>query len=317
MIKVLFIDSNHPFLHEELIRKGFHCDLFWNKPKDELINLIPEYDCLVIRSKFKITAELIDKAVKLKCIARAGAGMENIDLDYAQQKGIFCVHAPEGNRDAVGEHAVAMLLNIFNNINRADIEVRSGKWNRESNRGIELKGKTVGIIGYGNMGSSFAQCLKGFSCKIIAYDKYKSGFGNEFVSEVSLQELQENADVISIHTPLTDETHYLLNNDFFNSLKKPVYIINTARGKCLNTAHLVEQIKSGKILGACLDVLEYESVSFEQINNSDLPEPLIYLISSDKVILTPHIAGWTNESNLKIAQVLAEKICSVFNLNLN
>jgi D-3-phosphoglycerate dehydrogenase len=313
MIKVLFIDSNHHYLHEELIRKGFQCDLFWDKPKDELVNLIPEYDCLVIRSKFKINAELIDKAIKLKCIARAGAGMENIDVDYAQQKGIVCVHAPEGNRDAVGEHAVAMLLNLFNNINRADREVRSGNWNRESNRGVELKGKTVGIIGYGNMGSSFAECLRGFSCNIMAFDKYKTGFGNQFMSEVSLDQLKEKADVISIHTPLTDETHYMLNNDFFNTLKKPAYIINTARGKCLKTSHLVEQMKSGKILGACLDVLEYETVSFEQINNEDLPEPFQFLISSDKVILTPHIAGWTHESNIKIAEVLAKKICSVFN----
>ena len=314
MVKVLFIDSNHHFLHEELIRKGFNCDLFWDKPKDELINLIPDYDCLVIRSKFKITAELIDKAKKLKCIARAGAGMENIDVDYAQQKGIFCVHAPEGNRDAVGEHAVAMLLNLFNNINKADREVRSGKWNRELNRGIELKGKTVGIIGYGNMGSSFAECLKGFSCKILAYDKYKSGFGNQYVTEATLDELKEKADVISIHTPLTDETHFMLNNDFFNALKKPAYIINTARGKCLNTVHLVEQIKSGKILGACLDVLEYESVSFEKINSATFPEPLKWLINSDKVVLTPHIAGWTHESNFKIAEVLVKKICSVFKM---
>ncbi len=314
MIKVLFIDSNHPFLHEELIRKGFHCDLFWDKPKEELINLIPDYDCLVIRSKFKITAELIDKAKKLKCIARAGAGMENIDVDYAQQKGIFCVHAPEGNKDAVGEHAVAMLLNLFNNINGADREVRAGIWNRELNRGIELKGKTVGIIGYGNMGSSFAECLKGFSCEILAYDKYKSGFGNHYVTEASLDELKEKADVISIHTPLTDETHFMLNNDFFNALKKPAYIINTARGKCLNTAHLVEQMKSGKILGACLDVLEYESVSFEKINSATFPEPLKWLINSDKVVLTPHIAGWTHESNFKIAEVLAKKICSVFKM---
>jgi D-3-phosphoglycerate dehydrogenase len=315
MIKVLFIDSNHPFLHEELISKGFHCDLFWAKPNEELINLIPDYDCIVIRSKFKITAELIDKAIKLKCIARAGAGMENIDVDYAKQKGIVCVHAPEGNRDAVGEHAVAMLLNLFNNINIADREVRLGKWNRESNRGIELNGKTIGIIGYGNMGSSFAACLKGFSCKILAYDKYKSGFGNNFVSEVSLEEIKNNADVISIHTPLTDETHYMLNNDFFNTLKKSAYIINTARGKCLNTAHLVDQLKSGKILGACIDVLEYETVSFEHINDSDFPEAFRYLISSDKVILTPHIAGWTEESNLKIAEILAKKIFSVFNLS--
>jgi D-3-phosphoglycerate dehydrogenase len=312
MPKVLFIDSNHPILHETLINAGFECDLFWDKPKEELINLIPFYDGIVIRSKFKITAEIIDTAKNLKCIARAGAGMENIDVDYATQKGIACVHAPEGNRDAVGEHAVAMLLNLFNNINKADRELRNGKWIREGNRGIELKGKTVGIIGFGNMGSSFANCLLGFGCTILVYDKYKKNFGNNKIKEVSLEVIFEHADIISLHTPLTDETNYLLNNSFFTSFKKSIYVINTARGKCLNTSDLVENMKSGKVLGACLDVLEYESVSFEQINSDEIPKPLQYLIHSDKTILTPHIAGWTHESNIKIAEVLARKIIQVF-----
>ena len=312
MPKVLFIDSNHPILHETLINAGFECDLFWDKPKEELINLIPFYDGIVIRSKFKITAEIIDTAKNLKCIARAGAGMENIDVDYATQKGISCVHAPEGNRDAVGEHAVAMLLNLFNNINKADRELRNGKWIREGNRGVELRGKTVGIIGYGNMGSSFAQCLLGFGCTILVYDKYKKNFGNNKIKEVSLEVIFEHADIISLHTPLTNETNYLLNDSFFKSFKKSIYIINTARGKCLNTSDLVENMKSGKVLGACLDVLEYESVSFEQINSDEIPKPLQYLIHSDKTILTPHIAGWTHESNIKIAEVLASKIIQVF-----
>jgi len=312
MPKVLFIDSNHPKLHEKLISNGFECDLFWDKPKEELISLLPQYDCLVIRSKFKITAELIDNAKNLKCIARAGAGMENIDMEYATKKGIVCVHAPEGNKDAVGEHAVAMLLNLFNNINRADRELRNGKWIREGNRGIELKDKTVGIIGYGNMGSSFAQCLIGFGCKILVYDKYKKNFGNETIKEVTLEEIFEHADIVSLHTPLTNETYYLLNDTFFSSFKKSIYVINTARGKCLNTVDLVTNMKSGKVLGACLDVLEYESVSFEQINSSEIPSPLHYLIQSDKTILTPHIAGWTHESNIKIAEVLADKIITTF-----
>jgi D-3-phosphoglycerate dehydrogenase len=312
MPKVLFIDSNHPILHETLINAGFECDLFWDKPKEELINLIPFYDGIVIRSKFKITAEIIDTAKNLKCIARAGAGMENIDVDYATQKGIACVHAPEGNRDAVGEHAVAMLLNLFNNINKADRELRNGKWIREGNRGIELKGKTVGIIGFGNMGSSFANCLLGFGCTILVYDKYKKNFGNNKIKEVSLEAIFEHADIISLHTPLTDETNYLLNDSFFTSFKKSIYVINTARGKCLNTEDLVNSMKSGKVLGACLDVLEYESVSFEQINSDEIPKPLQYLNHSDKTILTPHIAGWTHESNIKIAEVLARKIIQVF-----
>ena len=312
MPKVLFIDSNHPILHETLINAGFECDLFWDKPKEELINLIPFYDGIIIRSKFKITAEIIDTAKNLKCIARAGAGMENIDVDYATQKGIACVHAPEGNRDAVGEHAVGMLLNLFNNINKADRELRNGKWIREGNRGIELKGKTVGIIGFGNMGSSFANCLLGFGCTILVYDKYKKNFGNNKIKEVSLEVIFEHADIISLHTPLTNETNYLLNDSFFTSFKKSIYVINTARGKCLNTEDLVENMKSGKVLGACLDVLEYESVSFEQINSDEIPKPLQYLIHSDKTILTPHIAGWTHESNIKIAEVLARKIIQVF-----
>lgn len=312
MPKVLFIDSNHPKLHEKLISNGFECDLFWDKPKEELISLIPQYDCLVIRSKFKITAELIDNAKNLKCIARAGAGMENIDVEYATKKGIVCVHAPEGNKDAVGEHAVAMLLNLFNNINRADRELRNGKWIREGNRGIELKDKTVGIIGYGNMGSSFAQCLIGFGCKILVYDKYKKNFGNETIKEVTLEEIFEHADIVSLHTPLTNETYYLLNDTFFSSFKKSIYVINTARGKCLNTEDLVTNMKSGKVIGACLDVLEYESVSFEQINSSEIPSPLHYLLQSDNTILTPHIAGWTHESNIKIAEVLADKIITTF-----
>ncbi|MCD6066667.1 MAG: hydroxyacid dehydrogenase [Bacteroidetes bacterium] len=309
--KILFADSNHPALHEILMEKGFQCDLFWDKPIEELIRLIPAYHGIVIRSRFLITKEIIDTATLLECIGRAGAGMENIDVAYAGKKGIVCVHAPEGNRDAVAEQAMAMLLGLFNNINRADREVRQGKWFREQNRGEELKGKTVGIIGYGNMGSAFAERLRGFSCKVLAYDKYKSGFGNEYIKESTLQGLFEETDVISLHTPLTEETRYLLNDAFFNSFRKNIYVINTARGKCLNTADLVKNLQSGKVKGACLDVLEYEAVSFEHIDAAQLPEPFKYLIASDKVILTPHIAGWTQESNEKIATVLANKMAEV------
>ena len=311
--KILFIDSNHPKMHESLIHKGFQCDLFWDKSTEELISIIPNYDAIIIRSKFKIAKEIIDSTSKLKCIARAGAGMENIDVEYAESKGIKCVHAPEGNMDAVGEHTLAMLLNLFNNINKADAQVRQGKWIREGNRGIELMNKTVGIIGYGNMGSSFAKRLYGFNCKVLAYDKYKTNFGNNFVQESTLQDLFNNADIISLHTPLTTETNYLLNSTFFNSFKKNIYVINTARGKCLNTTDLVDCIKTGKIKGACLDVLEYETTSFEEIDASKLPEAFKYLIQSDKVVLTPHIAGWTHESNEKIAIVLADKVAVILN----
>lgn len=310
-MKILFIDSNHPLLHETLEKAGHTCDLNYTWTKEEIISNIHLYDGIVIRSKIKITKEIIDKAVKLKFIARAGAGMENIDVLYAESKGIKCLHAPEGNRDGVGEHALGMLLGLFNNLCKADKEVRERKWIREGNRGVELSGKTVGIIGFGNMGSAFAERLKGFGVKVLAYDKFKKGFGNDFVIESTLENLFSEADVLSLHTPITDETQYMINDAFINQFKKNIYIINTARGKCLNTADLVKNFKSGKVLGACLDVLEYEAVSFENLDASNLPEPFQYLIKSDKVVLSPHIAGWTFESHMKIAKVLAEKIKAV------
>ena len=309
--KILCIDRNHNILHETLQEAGFECDLFWDKSNEELMKILPNYDGLVIRSKFKITKEIIDTCTKLKCIGRVGAGMENIDVEYAQLNGITCVHAPEGNRDAVAEHALGMLLMLLNNLKTADAEVRQGIWKRAENRGFEIKNKTVGVIGYGNMGSEFAKRLQGFGCKILVYDKYKQNFGNEFISESTLKKLQSEADIISIHVPLTDETNYLINDDFIKAFKKNIYIINTARGKCLNIADLVTHIKSGKVLGACLDVLEYESTSFENMDLRLLPEPMQYLIQSDKVILTPHIAGWTHESNYKMGKIIAEKMIKI------
>jgi len=309
--KILFIDSNHPRLYEMLVQQGFICDLFYNKPADELKKLIPQYDGIVLRSKFKITKEIIDSAPNLKCIARVGAGMENIDVAYAEKKGIVCVNSPEGNRDAVAEHALGMLLALFNNLIKANAEVRLGKWLREENRGVELCGKTIGIIGYGNMGAAFAKRMQGFDVKVLAYDKYKTNFGNEFVQESRVEDIFEQADVLSLHTPLTEETNYLINDAFIKQFKKNIYIINTARGKCLNTTDLVKNIESEKVLGACLDVLEYEAVSFEGIDVKEMPVPLQTLIKSDKVILSPHIAGWTRESNIKLAEFLAEKIIAV------
>ncbi len=311
MKKILCIDSNHNVLHETLMQQGFECDLFWNKSNEELLYLIPNYDGLVIRSKIKITKDIIDSAPNLKCIGRVGAGMENIDVDYAQSKGIICVSAPEGNRDAVGEHALGMLLMLMNNLKRADNEVRNGVWKRAENRGTEISGKTIGIIGYGNMGSAFAKRLQGFDCTILAHDTYKTNFGNDFVKEASLIEIYNETDIISIHLPLTKETDYYINDAFISSFKKNIYIINTARGNCLNTADLVHHIKSGKVLGACLDVLEYESVSFENMIKTALPEPMLYLLKSENVILTPHIAGWTYESNYKMSKIIAEKMIEV------
>ena len=308
MPRVLFIDSNHPLLHERLRAAGIDCDLFYDRPADELKKLIPEYDGIVIRSKFRITKEIIDTAPRLKCIGRAGAGMENIDVAYATKKGIACLNSPEGNRDGVAEQAVGMLLALFNNICRADAQVRKGVWIREGNRGTEIGGKTIGIIGYGNTGAAFAKRLSGFECEILIYDKYKKGFGNAYAKEASLEKIFEKADVLSLHIPYNEETHYLVNEEFLSRFRKNIYVINTSRGKCLNTEDLVRAMQSGKVLGACLDVLEYEAVSFEEVELSKVPEPLQYLFRSDKVVLTPHIAGWTHESNVKIARILAEKM---------
>ncbi len=311
-MKILFIDSNHPLLHETLIKAGNICDLNYDWSKEEIENNIHLYDGIVIRSKIKITPKIIDKATNLKFIARAGAGMENIDVSYAESKGIKCLHAPEGNRDAVAEHALGMLLSLFNNLCRANTQVRQGKWIREGNRGVELMGKTIGIIGYGNMGSAFAERLKGFGVKVLVYDKYKKNFGDDFIIESTLDTIFEQADLLSLHTPLTEETHYLINDSFLNKFKKNIYIINTARGKSLNTADLVQNLKSGKVLGACLDVLEYEMTSFENLDITTLPHAFQYLIQSNKILLSSHIAGWTNESNEKISKVLADKILNSF-----
>lgn len=307
-MKVLLVDSNDPILHQTLINNGFECDLFWDKTASELISILPNYEGLVIRSKFKVTKEIIDACPKLKCIARVGAGMENIDVNYANSKKINCLSVPEGNRDALGEHAIAMLLMLFTNLKKADAEVRKGIWLRAENRGIEIKDKTIGIIGFGNMGRSFAKKLIGFDCKILVYDKYKSGFGNEYFTETTLENIFEESDVVSLHTPLTEETEFMINTDFINKFKKNIFIINTARGKCLNTNDLVYSMESGKVKGACLDVFEYESVSFEQIDNNKIPEALNYLINSDKVVLSPHIGGWTHESNFRMSKLIAEKI---------
>ena len=310
-MKVLFIDTNHSVLHQMLLKAGIECEFAYNLVGEELLQRIYLAEGIVIRSRIKLTKLILERCEKLKFIARAGAGMENIDVSYAESKGIKCLHAPEGNANAVGEHAIGMLLSLMNNINRADVEVRKGLWNREANRGEEIEGKTIGIIGYGNMGKSLAKKLKGFDVSILAYDKYLTSYSDENVRESSLNELFEQCDVLSLHIPYTAETNYFANEDFFNSFKKPIYFINTARGKCCDTSALVKAIQSNKVKGACLDVLEYETISFEKVDFSLIPEPLQFLLKSDKVILTPHIAGWTNESNYKIDHVLAKKIIAL------
>jgi D-3-phosphoglycerate dehydrogenase len=308
---ILFIDSNHPVLHETLEKAGIRCDLHYQWTVEEVAAHIHLYDGIVIRSRIKLDKELIDKGTRLKFIARAGAGMENIDTAYAENKGIRCLNSPEGNKDAVAEHALGMLLALFNNLCRANREVRHGQWIREGNRGLELMGKTVGIIGYGNMGMAFAQRLKGFGVQVLAYDKYKTGFSDTYATESKMEMLFASCDIVSLHLPLTSETHLLADDAFWENFKKPVFLINTARGKIVDTAALVKNIKKGKVRGACLDVLEYESGSFENLDASQVPEAFHYLIQSEKVMLSPHIAGWTIESNVKIASVLAAKIIAV------
>ena len=310
-MRILFADSNHPVLHETLQEAGFQCDLFWDRSAEELRALLPAYEAVVIRSRFRLDSEILEKCPRLKCIGRVGAGMENIDVAFAEQRGIVCLCVPEGNRDALGEHAVGMLLMLLNNLKRADAEVRSGVWKRAENRGTEISGKTVGIVGYGHMGSAFAEKLSGFGCRILAYDKYKSGFGSRFVKESSMEELFDETDILSLHLPLTPETKYLVDSEFLARFKKSLYLINTARGQCVNSGHLVEALESGKVRGACLDVLEYESVSFEKVDLT--PAPLRYLLSSDRVVLSPHIGGWTHESNYKMSIGIARKMISVLN----
>ncbi|HTB33209.1 MAG TPA: 2-hydroxyacid dehydrogenase [Bacteroidia bacterium] len=311
-INILFIDSVHPLLQKELEARGFVCHLQYEWSREKIGEELHKFDGVVIRSRVKLDKELIDKGTNLKFIARAGAGMENIDVPYAESKGIKCLPSAEGNKDAVGEHALGMLLCLFNNICKADREVRQGLWVREGNRGVELQGKTVGIIGYGNMGSAFAQRLKGFDCTVIAYDKYKDNFSNEFVTEASLEEFFEKTDVLSIHLPLTAETNGIVNRNLLEKFKKNIYFINTSRGKQVVTDDLVACMKSGKVLGACIDVIEYESLSFEGLDKNNLPPSFQYLAGSERVVLTPHIAGWTFESNEKISATLAKKILELF-----
>lgn len=307
-MKVLFIDSTHPILMDNLEAAGFDCEYNPDLTKEQLYTNAHQYDVFVIRSKFKITADLLQKATKLKAIGRVGAGLENIDTHFAEKLGIECINVPEGNRDALGEQAAGMLLMLFNNLYRAQTQVRQGQWIREGNRGLELKGKTVALIGYGNMGNAFAQRLLGFEVNVLAYDKYKTAYGNAFAKEASMDEIYEQADVLSFHVPLTDETHYLLNKESIERFRKDFFLLNTSRGKVVKTTDLVEALKVGKIRGAALDVLEYEKTSFENLHRNSLPAEFEHLIQADNVVLSPHIAGWTHESNRKLAYYTAEKI---------
>ena len=293
---------------EQLHQLGFTNHEDFTSSKQEIEAKIHDYQGIVIRSRFRIDKNFLDKAVNLEFIARVGAGLESIDCDYTISKNITLIAAPEGNANAVGEHALGMLLSLFNKLNIADSEIKSGIWNRESNRGLEIEGKTIGIIGYGNMGKSFAKKLKGFDCDVIFYDILEN-IANENAKQVTLDELQQKSDVLSLHIPWTPKTDKIINQNFINQFEKPFWLINTSRGNNVVTSDLVNALKSGKILGAGLDVLEYEKLSFESLfSEKEIPEALSYLLKAKNVILSPHIAGWTFESHQKLAQVIVDKI---------
>ncbi|MDG1331585.1 MAG: NAD(P)-dependent oxidoreductase [Crocinitomicaceae bacterium] len=307
-MKVVFIDSVHPILEDRLQAAGFNCADATSKSREECILEVADAEGIVVRSRFPMDEAFLSNAPQLKFIARAGAGMENIDEKYTENRGINLYNAPEGNRNAVGEHALGMLLAVFNKLHTADRDVRSGKWEREHNRGVELDGKTVGLIGFGNNGQAFAKKLRGFEVEVLAYDKYKSGFGSADVEEVAMEAIFQRADVLSFHIPQTEETKFMADTAFFNSFEKSIYVINLSRGKIIRTSALVEALKSQKVLGAGLDVLEYEKASFESFFEQDLSPDFNYILNAENVILSPHVGGWTHESYFKLSDVLADKI---------
>jgi len=308
MKKILFVDETHPMLVKSFEELGYLC--VFNpailKSEDDL----KQYVGIIVRSK-KIDRNIMQRAANIKFIGRLGAGMENIDIDFAEHRGIKCFNAPEGSRDAVGEHTVALLLSVMNKIVSADAEVRKGIWNRNGNWGTEIKGKTIGIIGYGNMGSSFAQKISGFGAEVIAYDKYKFNYSDKFVTETDLKTVFEKADILSLHVPITEETHFMVDDAFLQNFKKNIFLLNTSRGEVVKTADLVKHLKTGKVRAAGLDVLEYEKQAFEKLE--DLPEDFQYLSQAKNLVFTPHVAGWTDESYYKLAIVLFEKIKEVLN----
>lgn len=304
-MKILLLDKNHPLITEQLLAKKFILEEDFTSTYDEVCDKINNYDGIIIRSRIPLDKNFLEKGKNLKFIARVGAGMENIDIPVAESLGIQLINSPEGNRDSVAEHVVGMLLVIMNRLFIASQEVKNGIWKREENRGDELLGKTVGLIGYGNMGKATAKRLSGFGCKVIFHDILPN-LSDEFATQVTLDELKQSAEVLSLHIPLTSETNYLVDETFISEMKNDFYLVNTARGKNAKTKSLVEALKSGKVKGVCLDVLEYEKSSFENLETEN--EDLKYLLESEKAIVTPHIAGWTHQSKEKLAQFIVDKI---------
>lgn len=311
-MKVLHLDVNHPLIIEQFAAQGFQNYEDYTSSKEEVEKKIANYDGIIIRSRFTLDQQFLERATNLKFIGRLGAGLENIDTRYAKEKGIFLAAAPEGNRNAVGEHTLGMILSLFNKLNKAHREVRGGKWDREGNRGLELDGKTVGIIGYGNMGKAFAKKLRGFDVEVICYD-IVGGVGDANARQVGIMEFKQRSQIVSLHVPQTPTTINMVDAEFLSDFKKPIWLFNTARGKCVVTEDLVAAMEEGKVLGAGLDVLEYEKKSFENMfDERQLPPAFNYLIASENVILTPHVAGWTVESKIKLAQTVVDKIVQKF-----
>lgn len=310
-MKVLLIDTTHPILEEMLSQNGIELIDGTHWDVSEILNQLHSFEGVVVRSRIPIDETFFEHATSLKCIGRFGAGLENINLSVAAKHKVECFNVPEGNRQAVAEHTLALILNLLNHIRRADREVREGVWRRHENTGMELSGKTVGIIGLGNMGQAFARVLSGFNVEIIAYDPYIQPWPNDDVTSVPLEELRSRADIVSIHTPLTDETKGWIDLDFLSKLKPGALVINTARGPILKIEDLLTSIESGHIRGAGLDVLEFESSAFKlQLEGNPVFQKLI---ESDKVILTPHIGGWTKEAFEKMGRFLAEKMIRTLN----
>jgi D-3-phosphoglycerate dehydrogenase / 2-oxoglutarate reductase len=311
-MKILIIDIYYKALVDILETNGFKCHYGKNFSENELLEKIVSFDGVITNNKLVFSKPVIDKAINLKFIGCMGIGLENIDNEYATNKGIKCLSASEGNRDAVGEYAIALILNLLNNLCRANMQVKNGIWKRESNQGVEIYGKTIGILGYGNTGSAFAKKLSGFDVKVLAFDKYKIDYQDNFCIESSMDEIYQNCDILSLHLPLTKETYNLVDYQYIKRFKKNIYIINTSRGSVIKTEDLSKAINDGKVLGAALDVLEYERTSFEKLHFGTMPESLQYLVDNDNVILSPHIAGLTKESEYKTATILAEKIIQIF-----
>ncbi len=311
-MKVLHLEENHPTLIKGLQALGFKNDAAYTDSLAEILAKIDQYEGLIIRSKYPIDEDFLARAKKLKFIGRVGAGLENIDVKAVESRNIHLLNAPEGNRNAVGEHALGMLLSLMNRLKAGDAAIRSGRWDREGHRGWELSGRTVGIIGYGNTGKSFAQRISGFEVETLCYD-ILDNVGDQFARQVSWEKLQSQCEVISLHIPQTPQTRGMIDKKFIADMTHPFWLLNTARGSAVVADDLVAGLKSKKVLGAGLDVLEYETRSFSSIfNEEELPPALQYLIEAENVLLSPHVAGWTRESHIKLANTIVEKVKKLF-----